>query len=369
MLRLLHTADLHLDARFPGLGHLDRRRRDDFSRTFQRLVELALSEQVELFVVAGDLFDSARPAADSVKLVQAELRRLVDHGIQPVLLPGTHDGVYGGGIYAEDRFAGCVILDTLGEPRHLKLAGGDVYLYGAPFLGGDPTDVLNQLQRLERPGLHLGLLHGSLQGSPEWDYRDKDLPFTREMLLGWDLDYLALGHYHRLQLIEEQGRVFAAYPGSPEGKRFGEDGERYALLVELEPRQARVTPRAVQQRRLASLQLNTGDYAGRDELVQAVLNRADSDLLLRLTLTGSSDEPFDAGDLQQHCADAFYYLEVDDRSCFLDTALAGRLADEDTIRGHCVRKFKALLDQSPERREVIELALREVLIRFQQTGG
>jgi len=367
MLKLLHTADVHLDARFPGLGPLDRRRRDDFSRTFRRLIDLAIAEQVDLFVVAGDLFDTPQPAAAAISLVRAELKRLVDHGILPVLLPGTHDSLYGGGVYAEHRFADCVVLDSplTNGPRTLALPGGDLHLYGLPYLGGDSTSLLATLQRQDRPGLHLGILHGSLQGSPEWEYRDKDLPFSREQLIGWDLDYVALGHYHR----EAQGRVFGAYPGSPEGKRFGEDGERYALLVELEPRQVRITAHPVQGRRLASRQLDVGAYAGRDELLEAVAAMADADLLLRLTLHGSCDEPLDPGWIKDRLDERFYYLEIEDCSCFLDSALAGRLAGEESIRGRCVQRMRSLLSQHPEQREVIELALREVLLRFQGRAG
>src|SRR5512133_2046117 len=93
MIRCLRTADLHLDARFPSLGKREGARRADFIKTFERLITLAIKNDVQLFLIAGDLFDTPHPDGAIVAKVQAELKRLCDRGIVPVLLPGTHDHV------------------------------------------------------------------------------------------------------------------------------------------------------------------------------------------------------------------------------------------------------------------------------------
>src|SRR6185312_5002823 len=91
MLRLLHTADVHLGARHADLGEQAAAQRERQIAAFRRSVDLALAERVDLFLIAGDLFDSNTQPPRSVARVGAELRRLVDGGIRTVIIPGTHD--------------------------------------------------------------------------------------------------------------------------------------------------------------------------------------------------------------------------------------------------------------------------------------
>ena len=58
MLRLLHTADIHLGARHSDLGEQAAAHRERQFAAFGRSVDLALEERVDLFLIAGDLFDS-----------------------------------------------------------------------------------------------------------------------------------------------------------------------------------------------------------------------------------------------------------------------------------------------------------------------
>ncbi|MEA2520055.1 MAG: repair protein SbcD/Mre11, partial [Chloroflexota bacterium] len=58
MLRLLHTADVHLGARHADLGEQAAAQRERQFAAFQAAIELAIAEKVDLFLIAGDLFDS-----------------------------------------------------------------------------------------------------------------------------------------------------------------------------------------------------------------------------------------------------------------------------------------------------------------------
>src|SRR6478672_12544394 len=91
MLRLLHTADIHLGARHSDLGEQAAAQRERQFAAFSRSVDLAIDERVDLFLIAGDLFDSNTQPRRSVERVAAELRRLVAAKIRTVIIPGTHD--------------------------------------------------------------------------------------------------------------------------------------------------------------------------------------------------------------------------------------------------------------------------------------
>src|SRR5438876_3015006 len=91
MLRLLHTADVHLGARHSDLGEAAAAQRERQFDAFRRSVDLALAERVDLFLIAGDLFDSNTQPRRSVEAVAAELARLVQARIRAAIIPGTHD--------------------------------------------------------------------------------------------------------------------------------------------------------------------------------------------------------------------------------------------------------------------------------------
>lgn len=371
-IRLLHTADLHLGAPFPSLGEQAGARQAAFFKTFERLLTLAIKNDVHLFLVAGDLFDSPRPPSALVAQVQAGLKRLADRGIVPVLLPGTHDNLVAAeAVYRQAQFPGVLLASPkVEEPVTVTVGGTAVHLYGFAYRGAASAEALATMARRFADGIHLGLLHGSRQGSPEWDYRQKDLPFTLEMLRGWNLDYVALGHYHDFETLEAGGRTFACYPGSPEGKRFGENGPRHAALVRLESGQVQVEKVAVNSQLLETASLDLGGCDTFERAVAAVRELGNSDLLLRLALTGIVEAPLDLAALQARCRDAFFHLEIDDRTRLFDSAFAGRIEKEETVRGVFVRRARRLLAELPaQERPVVEEAFREVLTRFHAFPG
>lgn len=370
-IRIFHTADLHLDAPFPALGESEVARKRDFLLTFERMVNLAIKNEVRLFVVAGDLFDSPRPSAATVGAVQAGLKRLVERGIHPVLLPGTHDGLaLPDAVFRREIFPGTLLTDaTVSDPPSLQIDGVTVYLYGFAYRSGAAGDPLDSMVRRPVEGIHLGLLHGSRKGSPEWDHRKKDLPFDLARLKEWNLDYVALGHYHAVEELGSDGRIYAAYPGSPEGKRFGENGPRHALIVTVATGQATVERVIVNSRSLEELSLDVSAFADEAALVSAI-GRFDGDKLVRLALTGIVDTPLALERLRAVCADSFFHLELIDQTRLFVGDLVRRYAGEGSVRGLFLQRFQEKMAVATAEEElVLERALREVLVRFADPVG
>ena len=367
-LKILHTADIHLDASFPSLGSKESLRRKDLLDCFDRLINLAIKNEVHLFVVAGDLFDHPRPSAATVGKVQAGLQRLSDRGILPVLLPGTHDHIVAPDtIYYRASFPGAVLLDAprVESPVSVSVAGVAVHLYGFAYHPRYSTDALGGMKRRALSGVHLGFLHGSLKGSPEWEHRPKDLPFSFADIKDWGLDYVALGHYHNFALLREGDKTLACYPGTPEGRRFGENGSRHCALVSLKKDGVSVESLVTNQRTLQEKTLDLTGMTSEDDMAAAARALADPNLILRLTLTGVLETPFEPERLQERCEDEFFHLELRDKTDLFDSALVREIEVEDTVRGLFVRRVRHLLEKvAPEETPILEDALREVLVRF-----
>ncbi|MEJ2199550.1 MAG: hypothetical protein P8X63_00825, partial [Desulfuromonadaceae bacterium] len=201
-------------------------------------------------------------------------------------------------------------------------------------------------------------------------YRKKDLPFSLATLQQWGLDYVALGHYHNYETLEADGRLFACYPGSPEAKRFGENGPRCCALVNVEPGRAAVQALTVGRRTLEELTLDLSGCDNPEAIVCKIRELSNPNLLLRLTLTGIVEAPLDLKGLHARLTADFFFLEFIDRTHLFESDFARRIESEETVRGVFVRRARKLLaDTPPEGHQVIEDALREVLVRFQTFGG
>lgn len=93
-MKVAWVADVHLGNHRrmggPVVGSLNRRCRQILNVLHEAVV-VAIDEGCEHFVVAGDLFDYARPEAPLIAAVQAELRCLLTQGCHPWLLLGNHE--------------------------------------------------------------------------------------------------------------------------------------------------------------------------------------------------------------------------------------------------------------------------------------
>jgi DNA repair exonuclease SbcCD nuclease subunit len=368
-IRILHTADLHLGANLSGFGELARERQRDFERTFDRIVNLAIKREVDCLLIAGDLFDGNSVAAEGIGRVQEGFSRLAGRGIAVVLIPGTHDHVTSGtAIYRRYPFPGVHILmdPVVREPLRLTLRGADVHFYGFAYHAAASTSPLATMSRRQADGIHIGLLHGSLRGSPEWDLRHKDLPFTPAELAALRLDYVALGHYHGFADVKSEGRTVACYPGSPEGKRFGENGPRHVVLVEVDSEVVTLEKVAVQSRTLAELAVDASLFAAEHLLVEELARLAAPDLIARIRLAGVVEEPLDCANLAGRLQGRFAWLELMDETDLFDSRYVQRLEREDSIRGLFVRKVQARIAraETDAGRELCHEALKLVFQRF-----
>lgn len=373
-IRILHTADLHLGASLKNYGELARGRRQDFLKTFDRIVNLAIKREVDCLLVAGDLFDSVQVDAEIVGRVQDGFERLSGRGIRVVLIPGTHDNVISAeSVYNRHSFAGAHILKdpVVNEPLPLEIRGATVYFYGFAYRSDRSREALESLRRRDGVGIHVGLLHGSLKGSPEWEMRKKDIPFTTAELAALGLDYIALGHYHNVGCLEEQGRIIACYPGSPEGKKFGENGERHVLIVEVGAGSASVEKVSVQSRIVNEFTVDASLFPEPGALEGELARLASPDLIARIRLVGTVEDPVDISNLSGRLQGRYSWLELLDETDLYDSSHVKRMEREDSIRGLFIRKVHDRFEKAEgeAERELCRDALKLVMGRFVRGGG
>jgi len=377
MLRLLHTADVHLGARHADLGEQASAQRERQFAAFRAAVDLALAEKVDACLVAGDLFDSNTQPRRSVERVAAELGRLTAAKVRVALIPGTHDVYDRASVYrAYDLAAlagtppGSDWLAVLTPDRaEVSWAALDLTVHGRVFATKRaPADPLAGLDVRgdERTTWHVALVHGSVRiaGKTEHD----EVVIAPEAIAASGLDYLALGHWHSTQRGRAGSTVWA-YPGAPEPVALDQAGTGNVLLVGLEQRDGRrqvtVEERRVGRTRVERLELDAGTIASQPALVAQLAARADPDLVLDVRLIGLRPDALDllADEVERELAPAFFRLRVRDRS--LAALPDGPLPPPGTIAGALARDLEARVaaaeaagdpDEAAELREALRLA-------------
>jgi DNA repair exonuclease SbcCD nuclease subunit len=353
VLRLVHTADVHLGARHTDLGDQAAAQRERQFGAFRATVDLALAEKVDLFLIAGDLFDSNTQPRRSVERVALELKRLAEARIRTVIIPGTHDVYDRASIYrANDltAIAGLAPADELitvltPETPEIDLPVLDAIVYGRVFATKKaPTSPLAGFRAA--PGertWRIGLIHGSLliAGRTEHD----DVVFTAEEIAASGLDYLALGHWHSA-LEGKSGSVAYAYPGAPEPVALDQDRAGKALLVTLDAaadgtRSVKVEQRQVGRTTFEKIDVDAGTIANQPALIDRLTARADPDRVLDVRITGVKPDELDVDTDEVERALGPHLLKIRVRDLSVPALSGTVIPPSDTILGAFIRDTEA----------------------------
>jgi exonuclease SbcD len=259
--RLLHFADLHIGVE--NYGRLDpatgvNQRVVDFLTRFDELIDYGLEHEADLVIFAGDAYKRRDPSPTYQRAFARRIKRLADAGIPTILLVGNHD------IPVMPQKASSVdIFSTLDVPNvtvgrvedvhTIETRHGPVQVATVPYpvrhrlmaheeYRGMSIEKLDQeLQTIvtdnikalgaqldpEVPAVltaHLSV-SGATYGSERSVMIGRDAVILRSALEDPGWDYVALGHIHKHQSINDDNYPPVVYAGSLERIDFGEEGQ------------------------------------------------------------------------------------------------------------------------------------------------
>ena len=229
MIKILHFADLHLDAPFSGLNDPQKamERRNELKGAFLKIVEYVCQNGIRIVLCAGDLFDGKNTTLKTIRYLMDIMNS--HREIMFFISPGNHDFVYDRSYYSVMEWPSNVKIFTSGiEKVELKEYG--LCVYGAGFTDEFADEpILNNFKVDDPNKINIMVLHGDIgvKGS-KYNY------ISEEMIEKSGLDYLALGHIHMRSEINKRGNTYYAYCGCPEGHGFDELGNKgvYSLAVD-----------------------------------------------------------------------------------------------------------------------------------------
>ena len=282
MIRLLHTADLHLGkpfGRFPE--DLRGRLREARHASIGRLAAAARANGVADVLVAGDTFDSQTPSPATLR--QALQAMAADPGITWWLLPGNHDSLAAGELWQRIVREAPPNVRPLLSPEAVEMAPG-AFLLPAPCTQRRPgRDLTAGMAEIATPAgaLRIGLAHGAVQSFSEAGNLGLVPPDRAETAC---LAFLALGDWHGQLMIGAR----TWYPGAPEADGFKHAAPPGALVVTLAGGAPDVTPVPTGSFAWRNVALDLLPGADPEARLAALLPpvAARRDTLLQVTATG-----------------------------------------------------------------------------------
>lgn len=305
-IRFIHTADLHLGAPFSGLRTQSPRWANTLltaiPTAFQRMIDVAITEAVDFVIIAGDIFDSARPSYADFALFMNGLQQLAAADIPVYCCTGNHDPLSswsaeygtlpsnthlfsvetpsfftfikgddgcdrhdrrddaGDGVRGAHNAAsvpgthnvasvpsapGAHSAASVSDPIRVVLGGRGYYARSFPQ-DRDVSESITWANCCEalpgsyEPDFTIGVIHTGLNIDPTRS------PVEPRELMRRGLDYWACGHIHQKVLIPSDAPVIA-FSGCPQGRAIQETGDHGILLVTLsddEPNRVEFIPTA-----------------------------------------------------------------------------------------------------------------------------
>ena len=355
-MKILHTADLHLDSAFCTSGEtLAHARRERQREILKKIFDLAVSQSCDMILIAGDLLDTSYVTPETRRLCLS----LFESFSKPIVVAaGNHDPLVDGSFWKSDLPKNVYVFDSASlsyfEFPDLCVAVGG-YSFTSAALGTSPLENAPARQKTWEKLLLL-CAHADLN-SPTSRYA----PVMSSDIHRLGFDYAALGHVHNIPAVTDE---YIRYCGFAEGRSFDELGEGGVLIIEDTDGGITVTRHTVSEYEYLYEELDVSGACTPEEITEAIdrrLSKADKDgkVFLRLELCGAitSDTLPDLCELERVERAGICSLQLIDSTLSLPDK--SFLEKDTSIRGEFYRSLRSeLYSEDASQRRVALRALR-----------
>ena len=236
--KILHAADIHLDSPLQKLDRYDHapyeRIRGASRVALQNMVQFAIDQEVDLVVLAGDLYDGDWTDQNTGLFFVAQASRLVNAGIPMTVIRGNHD--------ASNLMTSSLPLPLNPDGSEIMLSDDKVDLrvfesigvavHGRSYRNRNESENLALAYPKPLGGMfNIGLLHTCLEGA---EGHAPYAPCKPSQLAEKNYDYWALGHIHQRGEHGLDGAAPVVFSGNIQGRHIREQGAKGCVLIDVD---------------------------------------------------------------------------------------------------------------------------------------
>ena len=272
-IKFIHTGDIHFGVE--NYGKIDpdtglHARFKDFISCFDKIVHTAIKEEIDFLLICGDIYHTPSPSPTHQREFARSIRKIIEKDIPVIIIIGNHDNpVAFGKANPLDIFTELNIkhIHVMSKPDLVTLdlkEKGKIQICCFPWptksrlIDKEDYKHLNsqemdeKLQKTcndtiehfagmvspEYPAIfagHLAMADAAYSGSERTTLLGRDPVILTSTLARKEFDYVALGHIHKYQNINQNSSPPVIYSGSIERIDFNEEYEEKGfILAELE---------------------------------------------------------------------------------------------------------------------------------------
>lgn len=248
-MKFLHISDLHIGKRLNEFSLIE-----DQIYILNQILDIAVAQQVDGIMIAGDIYDKPMPSAEAVKVFDLFLTRIADKKIKVFAISGNHDSperiAFGAQLMSSRDVYVSPVYDGAAAKIRLVDAYGELYIHLLPFI--KPATVRHVLEKESDTNLPESY-HDAVKTAIERmqvDHEKRNILIAHQFVTGagrcdsedvsvggmdnvdaevFDLfDYVALGHIHSPQAVK---RETIRYCGTPLKYSFSEAEQVKSVIV------------------------------------------------------------------------------------------------------------------------------------------
>lgn len=350
--KILHCADFHLDA---PLVNLDKDigdiRREELIESFGNIIDRAKIENVDIVLISGDLFDSARVSNNTINYIKKKIEEIKE--IPVILSAGNHDSLLKNYYYRQTQWpSNFHVFDK--SMDKIDYAEKNVCIYGRSFYNSYEEEGYLKGFKVEDEGkINIMILHGDMAKNSKYN------PIMIEEIENSGLDYLALGHIHKFSGINKVKSTYWAYPGTPEGRGFDETGEKGIILGEVSKNYTKLEFVKTCKRQYIEMNIDITDMTTYDDIVNKIRERLGNESqynMYKLNLKGLISENFNLNTevIKNKLENEIYSIKIrNDRMFNINMEL-----EENTLKQVFINNIKKMMDESAENeKDILKRAL------------
>lgn len=220
-MKFIHIADVHYGMNPDSGKPWSRERAQAIRDTFSEVIHQAKVLDVDLLLIAGDLFHR-QPLTKDLKEVNYLFSTIPS--VRVVLIAGNHDCIRPNSALTSFRWSPNVTWLAQETMQQVRFEDIRTVVHGFSYHSPElPRPLLDEVEAPEDSDVHILLAHGG---------DANHVPFDKNGLAGAGFAYTALGHIHKPELLPEKRMAF---PGSPEPLDKTETGEHGMVVGEIHP--------------------------------------------------------------------------------------------------------------------------------------
>ena len=356
--KILHCADVHIGAAESSLGALSHSRQAETLITFENIINLAKDNNVDILLIAGDLFNSNQIDKSFCDSVFEKFLTIPD--IKIVYAAGNHDPLNADSPFKKYELPkNLFVLDTVDS--FVEFSDINTRVYGKSFKEVYMKGQVSFSLKTDNDFINLMCIHGDLRSDMGSDYNS----ITSDFITQSGMDYIALGHVHKRSDITKMGDTYVAYCGCPEGQGFDELGQKGVYLGTVSKNDCALTfvPTAKRLHLCENVDItglnNSSDIAERIiEVIKQKYPDNYADNLYKIILTGMIDDGvvLSLPEISARIGQSFYFAKLRDKTEIrlnFET-----LSQENTLKGVFVKNMlKKIESATDDQKELLVSAL------------